>query len=315
MKRTLPGFALILALSTGATGQVITINQSFTGATLPSSWNYGGNINNSGTITPFSPTASGTSAGMIMTTASGNESTYAYDPTSFSSANATIAVQFTYTASNGTSTPADGITFFLADASVVASSGFTPGAFCGSLGYAQKNATAAPPSGVSGLNGGYLGVGIDEFGNYSNPTEGRIGGPGAEANNVAVRGPGTGQNGYDYLGGTTGGLPNFSAPTSGSVSTYFEMTISATNQLVMYMQEGGVYVPIFTADLSGYARPNNLIMGFTGSTGGSYSEQQVANVLLTSVGANLWTNNVGTSNWGDVSGSTTNWVGSTIPAT
>jgi fibronectin-binding autotransporter adhesin len=297
--------AAFLILAGKASAQVITINQSFTGATLPGSWNYGGNVNNSGTITAFSPTATGTSAGMTMTTSSGNESTYAYDPTSFSSANATIAVQFTYTASNGTSTPADGITFFLADASVVAASGFSPGAFGGSLGYAQKNAAAAPPSGVSGLNGGYLGVGIDEFGNYSNPTEGRSGGPAQEANNVAVRGPGSGQSGYNYLGGTTGGLPNFSAPTSGSIATNFEMTISATNQLIMYMQEAGVYTQIFTADLSGYTRPSNLILGFTGSTGGSDSTQQVANVLLTSVTANLWTNTGADSKWG----TTNNWFG------
>ena len=294
-----------MALADGAVGQVVTISQSFTGATLPSSWNYGGNVNNNGTITPFSPTASGTSAGMTMTTSSGNESTYAYDPTSFSSANATIAAKFTYTASNGSAPAADGITFFLADAGVVAGSGFSPGAFGGSLGYAQKDANAAPPNGVSGLNGGYLGVGIDEYGNYSNPTEGRIGGPGQEANNVAVRGPGSGQNGYNYLGGTTGGLPNFSAPTTGSVSTNFEMTLSATNQLIMYMQENGTYTPIFTADLSNYTRPSNLILGFTGSTGGDNSTQQIANVLLTSVTANLWTNYGGDSKWG----TTNNWFG------
>ncbi|MGA3007052.1 MAG: autotransporter-associated beta strand repeat-containing protein [Opitutaceae bacterium] len=292
-------------MSGGATAQVVTVNQSFTGSTLPSSWNYGGNVNNNGTITSFLPTASGTSAGMTLTTSSGNESTYAYDPTAFSSANATIAVQFTYTASNGTSPAADGITFFLADANVVAANGFSPGAFGGSLGYAQKNASAAPPSGVSGLTGGYLGVGIDQYGNYSNPTEGRNGGPGPEANNVAIRGPGSGQNGYNYLGGTTGGLPNFSAPTSGSVSTNFEMTISATNQVIMYMEEGGVYTQIFTADLSAYTRPSDLILGFTGSTGGSDSTQQVANVLLTSVTANLWTNTGADSKWG----TTNNWFG------
>lgn len=300
--------AAVLALAGGANAQVISISQSFTGATLPASWNYGGNVNNSGTITPFSPTASGTSAGMTMTTSSGNESTYAYDPTSFSSANATIAVQFTYTASNGTATPADGITFFLADASVVAASGFSPGAFGGSLGYAQKNAAAAPPSGTSGLSGGYLGVGIDQFGNYSNPSEGRNGGPGALPNEVAVRGPGSGQNGYNYLAGTNNldsGSTIFSAPTSGAVATNFEMTLSATNQLVMYMQEGGVYTQIFTADLSSYTRPSNLILGFTGSTGGANSTQQVANVLLTSVTANLWTNTAADSKWG----TTNDWFG------
>jgi fibronectin-binding autotransporter adhesin len=317
----------IFALASQTSAQVVTISQSFTGATLPASWNYGGDLN-SNPGTPFLPTASGTSAGMTLTTSSGNESTYAYDPTAFSSANATIAVKFTYTASNGTAAPADGITFFLADASVVAASGFSPGAFGGSLGYAQKNAASAPPTGASGLNGGYLGLGIDQFGNYSNPTEGRNGGPGALPNEVAIRGPGAGQTGYNYLGGTTNldsGSTIFSAPTSGAVSTNFEMTISSTNQVVMYMQENGVYTQIFTADLSGYTRPSDLILGFTGSTGGANSTQQVANVVLTSVPANLWTNVYGSNhgtpnsgNWSDTAGSgsstTSNWVNGAVPA-
>jgi fibronectin-binding autotransporter adhesin len=320
----------IFALANQANAQVITINQGFTGATLPTDWNYGGNVNNGGTITAFSPTASNSSAGMTMTTNSGNESTYAYDPTAFDSANATIAVKFTYTTSNGSAQPADGITFFLADASVVASSGFSPGAFGGSLGYAQKNAGAAPPNGTSGLNGGYLGLGIDQFGNYSNPTEGRNGGPAQLPNEVAIRGPGSGQNGYNYLGGTTNldsGSTIFTAPAVGqpAIATNFEMTISATNQVVMYMQENGVYQQIFTADLSGYTRPNSLVLGFTGSTGGQNSTQQVANILLTSVPANLWTNIYGAANgttnsgnWSDTAGSgnntTSNWVHGAVPA-
>jgi fibronectin-binding autotransporter adhesin len=171
-------------------------------------------------------------------------------------------------------------------------------------------------------------VGIDQFGNYSNPSEGRIGGPGALPNEVAIRGPGSGQTGYNYLGGTTNldsGSTIFSAPTTGSVSTNFEMTISSTNQVVMYMQEGGVYTQIFTADLSGYTRPSNLILGFTGSTGGANSTQQVANVVLTSVPANLWTNVYGSNhgtpnsgNWSDTAGSgsstTSNWVNGAVPA-
>jgi autotransporter-associated beta strand protein len=323
----LAAVAAIFGLAAEASAQVITVNQSFTGSTAPG-WNFGGNG-------VYTPTLTNTSSGLTLTTSVGNEATYAYDTSSFASANATIAAKFTYSASSGTAQPADGITFFLADAAAIGSSGFSPGAYGGSLGYAQK--TTAGTGGVSGgstningMVGGYLGLGIDEFGNYSNGTEGRIGGintPATTPNAIAVRGPGSGLTGYDYLGGTAAGaVPNFSAGTSATpVVSNFELTISATNQVVMYMQEGGVYTQIFTADLSGYTRPNSLILGFTGSTGGANSTQQIANVLLTSVPANLWTNVYGSNhgtpnsgNWSDTAGSgsstTSNWVNGAVPA-
>jgi hypothetical protein len=102
--RWLPSIAAVIAifvLARSASGQVITVNESFTEATLPTAWTYGGDLN-SNPGTPFLPTASGGSAGMTLTTSSGNESTFAYDPSAFNSANATIATKFTYTASNGT---------------------------------------------------------------------------------------------------------------------------------------------------------------------------------------------------------------------
>jgi hypothetical protein len=61
------------------------------------------------------------------------------------------------------STGADGIGFFLTDGSVPLTSAGPPG---GSLGYAQN-------TGVNGVAGGYLGVGLDAFGNFSSPAEGR----------------------------------------------------------------------------------------------------------------------------------------------
>ncbi|MGW1036335.1 DUF7507 domain-containing protein [Streptomyces antibioticus] len=113
-----------------------------------------------------------------------------------------------------TNPPADGISFFLIDG---AASLTAPGAFGGSLGYAQKlpnddpNATFLP-----GVNRGYVGVGLDVLGNYFGDWEHRGNGcadgspagtpfriPAPGANMVTLRGPGDGIEGYCFLDATT----------------------------------------------------------------------------------------------------------------
>lgn len=99
---------------------------------------------------------------------------------------------FTYGGSGG-----DGLTFFLYDATANAS--FDIGAYGGSLGYAQNNNSV-------GVSKGYLALGLDEFGNFSNPTSGRVGGPGQKSSSIVLRGdgngtgPGSGTN-YRYIKG------------------------------------------------------------------------------------------------------------------
>ncbi|MFE7526505.1 hypothetical protein ACFU7Y_12350 [Kitasatospora sp. NPDC057542] len=111
-------------------------------------------------------------------------------------------------------TPADGISFFLVNGDVSLTH---PGAFGGSLGYAQKlpdddpNLTFLP-----GVDRGYLGVGLDVLGNYFGDWEQRGNGcaqrspagtsfrvPAPGANMVTVRGPGDGTTGYCFLTATT----------------------------------------------------------------------------------------------------------------
>lgn len=99
---------------------------------------------------------------------------------------------------------ADGIGFFLVDGSTSLT---VPGGFGGSLGYAQRNDEP-------GIVGGYLGVGLDAYGNFWNDGEGRgtgcpVGqrspttatGPIAP-NVISLRGPGSGLIGYCLLGAT-----------------------------------------------------------------------------------------------------------------
>lgn len=291
--------ALLLGLGT-ASAQLVSINQSFAGTTMPG-WSVGGS-----NFTPVLTAAQGIdpngSGWLRLTSAGNNQATYAVYDSSFASANATIAVSFAFATYGGNG--ADGITFFLADGSVP----FAPGAYGGSLGYAQR-------TGINGLSGGYIGVGIDEFGNFSNPTEGRVGGTGFQPNSITVRGPGQGQTGYEYLGGTgTLATPlSFTGTTRPGGADYREvqMVITATNQLSVYLKSGttGSYTLLYSLDFSGYTRPETLRLGFTGSTGGSTNIHEVKGLSLTSVVANLWTNFGGTSTWGSAG----NWDGTQLP--
>lgn len=99
---------------------------------------------------------------------------------------------------------ADGICFFLFDANVLQTTGFKIGGFGGSLGYAQYHKKDVPTSSglievhADGVTGGYLGLGIDEYGYFARDEEGRqpqIGAgkqPSPQPGSVVIRGKGTG---------------------------------------------------------------------------------------------------------------------------
>jgi hypothetical protein len=110
---------------------------------------------------------------------------------------------------------ADGIVFYLA-----ATDPYNPevpekiGYLGGSLGYSASitdSQNASIGTKASGLSHAYLGVGLDRFGNFSNKAFGGSGctadaSAAAYANNVTVRGPGNGLNGYCIVS-TTAGTP------------------------------------------------------------------------------------------------------------
>lgn len=89
---------------------------------------------------------------------------------------------------------ADGITVFLFDADYGPANDpnstqlFKMGAYGGSLGYANFNTVGSSYNGP-GLSGGYIGVGLDEYGNYGAGNEGRNGGAATRRPNaIIVRG-------------------------------------------------------------------------------------------------------------------------------
>jgi len=103
--------------------------------------------------------------------------------------NAGIQVTWTsvsYGGDNNQSTGADGISFFLSDGS---KSPQTAGGLGGSLGYSCSNVNSK----YEGLVGGYVGVGIDEFGNFVNSGDNTATGAtgGAKPGAIGLRGAGS----------------------------------------------------------------------------------------------------------------------------
>lgn len=194
---------------------------------------------------------------------------------------------------------ADGVSFFLIDGSVPVNDA---GAFGGSLGYAQRD------TGEDGLDGAYIGIGIDEFGNYSNPTEGRIGGPGFIPNAVAIRGAGQGVTGYPYLTGTDRGeLPNFDFPNATTreqaVPRRVRITLTPDNQVSVDIDffDGNGFVPVIeTYDLNNAPGqpplPATFKFGFAASTGTGTNIHDIRAFLITTVPADL---NITKSHTGD----------------
>ncbi|MFS4505080.1 lectin-like domain-containing protein [Clavibacter sp. Sh2141] len=186
------------------------------------------------------------------------------------------------------STGADGIGFFLTDGSVPLTSAGPPG---GSLGYAQN-------TGVNGVAGGYLGVGLDAFGNFSSPAEGRgagcvAPGPGQRANTVALRGPGQGTTGYCYL---TGASPAATLRATTTVSTptadlgrRIRITVSPARFPVVTVYVGAT-AGASTASLAQVvqytmptAAPSSYKFGYLASTGGFADTHLIREVSVQSV--------------------------------
>jgi type IV pilus assembly protein PilY1 len=115
-----------------------------------------------------------------LTNATGNRNGAIITRNSFP-ANQGIAVTFSSIMHGGTG--ADGFTFFVTDAARTPS----VGALGGSLGYTCSNGNTVRADGVIG---GYIGLGLDAFGNFLNPGDNTNSGPGFQAGRIGIRGRG-----------------------------------------------------------------------------------------------------------------------------
>lgn len=138
---------------------------------------------------------------------------------------------FSWKTGANTTNQADGMTFFLFDASVNA---FRPGGTGGSLGYAQYYTTP-------GMAKGYIGIAIDAFGNFSSASDGgKNGGPGQQRNSVSIRGPGNGRSVTDYVyqTGVIASDPAYNASFQAFSQRYPDSTQANYRRLKVIMSPG-----------------------------------------------------------------------------
>ncbi|EIS3738556.1 MSHA biogenesis protein MshQ [Aeromonas hydrophila] len=178
---------------------------------------------------------------------------------------------------------ADGMAVVLSDATLTPQ----PGAFGGPLGYGYK-------PGISGFAGGWLGVGLDEYGNYAN--EGGTYNLGSRPQAVSIRGSGSGTSGYNYLAGTASNLnPPVDSGTNGSRPHRYRITVdsrTAGSSLTKVERDTGsgystLVGPINMTSQSGQAAvPANFLLSLTGSTGSVTNFHEIDNVRICALRSN-----------------------------
>ena len=225
-----------------------------------------------------------------LTDASTGVSTMAALQQLFPAANNKIIVEFDHLSYNGSG--ADGMCVVLSDASIAP----VPGAFGGSLGYAPKQVSAGGDTTHAGFAGGWIGVALDEYGNFSNPTEGRTGGPGFRPDSASVRGSGSLYTGYTYIAGTTTLSPGIdnAGSTTPAPGYRYRITIDHTDGIHAYTSverdttgTGNSYTTLVSpfdakAAAGQAAVPANWFLSFTGSTGASVNIHEFDNLRVCS---------------------------------
>ncbi|MGE6451314.1 DUF6701 domain-containing protein [Shewanella baltica] len=221
-----------------------------------------------------------------ITPALGNQATASTYQRLFPAEGNLVTIEFDYYAWSPTSgTGGDGVAVILSDASVTPQ----PGSFGGSLGYAQRD------DGTPGFAGGWIGVGLDEYGNFSNPNEGKNGGPGFRSQSVTLRGSVSAN--YKYLAGTAANLNpriDVRSTTTAAPNHKYRIKVDSTStgqawvSLDRDVRDGNGYqvlVPRFNARaISGQdSVPADFYLSFTGSTGGANNNHEIDNFKVCAI--------------------------------
>jgi hypothetical protein len=197
-----------------------------------------------------------------------------------------LDVQFTLYAFDGTAPGADGTLLYFSNGSL--KHPIRPGGNGGSLGY------VAGGSAKKGLANAYLGVGFDEYGNFSSYLPG---GPGFIPETVAVGGAAS--IGYPYLGGVTDGsgvpsslpfdLDQPSATSRPANAPTIDVTLTAAGllEVAIDIHDGNGPLTYLSENIVGVAGqpavPATVYVGFEASTGGLYNRHQIGGVTISTL--------------------------------
>ncbi|MBC6989192.1 T9SS type A sorting domain-containing protein [Hymenobacter sp. BT491] len=228
-----------------------------------------------------------------LTTANLNLAGTAIDQSTFPAPQG-FSISFEFFSYGGTG--ADGFSVYLIDGST---STFRIGADGGSLGYAQRTSTTNNVTTTApGVSNGYIGIGIDEYGNYANGSEGRSGGyvaSGTIPDAITIRGAGNGTAATEYpyiaSSGTLTGLSlDVTTARAQSGSTDYRRAfidfIPFTNssgtpayRVTVRIQNGNA-VTTALSNIEVPPPPPTLRIGFSGSTGGSTNVHEIRNLAI-----------------------------------
>jgi len=270
-------YVFILMVSVSNSIQAVTyVSDSFTGTTA-SDWTFITGQGSGASLTAATGVDPAGQGWLRLTEDKASQSSFVYNNTKLSTA-AGLQFTFDFVVWGAGSVRADGFTLAIFDANV------TPGAggFGGSLGYAQR-------LGINGLAGAIAGFGFDTFGNFSNPTEGRIEGPGQRPNSISIRGSmgATRRDGYAYITGATN-LSAFSTQTttrdSATVHTV-RITIPTDKKISIEWEVAGTdeWTTLVDEYQCSLLCPDEVKFGFTAGTGSVSSNQEIRNLSVTSV--------------------------------
>jgi Abnormal spindle-like microcephaly-assoc'd, ASPM-SPD-2-Hydin/OmpA-like transmembrane domain len=246
---------LVMGFAAPASAQ-FKLEQDFKGTTAP-----GWTLSSSAILTAPSIDTAG-SGWLRLTDTGGNEKGHALNDGFSFAGNVPVVVEFNYVSWGGTG--ADGMALFLFDASTASPmAGAQTG---GGLGYC-------------GGAGGYLAIGLDEYGNFSNPGDKCLaasGGPGAKADSLVIRGPMSANNAWVSTTSIPGGIDNPLATSRPSPKTVILTLTPAVTPSVGYTitaqlrsAAGQPFQTLFSNVPFPYVPPANISVGLSGSTGGS----------------------------------------------